>query len=81
MALGFSLIPVAEAFPGARIIGTDLSPIQPHWLPPNCEFRVEDLEDDQRPWTNIYRGSDLIHSRAFLQTLRQPKRLVQRIFE
>lgn len=73
--------PVAEVFPSARVIGTDLSPIQPHWTPPNVEFRVEDLEDEYRPWTNIYLDADLIHIRALLQTLRDPRRLLQRAFE
>ncbi|KAM0362512.1 hypothetical protein ACHAO7_006164 [Fusarium culmorum] len=61
--------------------GTDLSPIQPHWTPPNVEFRVEDLEDENRPWTSIYADADLIHVRAVLQTLRKPRQLLERAFE
>lgn len=72
---------VAENFPSARVIGTDLSPIQPHWTPPNVEFRVEDLEDENRPWTSIYADADLIHVRAVLQTLRKPRQLLERAFE
>lgn len=72
---------MAENFPSARVIGTDLSPIQPHWTPPNVEFRVEDLEDENRPWTRIYADADLIHIRALLQTLRKPRQLIQRSFE
>lgn len=75
------LVLVAENFPSARVIGTDLSPIQPHWTPPNVEFRVEDLEDEHRPWTNIYIDADLIHIRALLQTLRHPRQLIERSFE
>jgi hypothetical protein len=72
---------VAENFPSARVIGCDLSPIQPHWTPPNVEFRVEDLEDENRPWTRIYDDADLIHVRALLQTLRKPRQLLERAFE
>ncbi|RMJ08109.1 hypothetical protein BHE90_013177 [Fusarium euwallaceae] len=72
---------MAENFPSARVIGTDLSPIQPHWTPPNVEFRVEDLEDENRPWTRIYADADLIHIRALLQTLRKPRQLIQRSFD
>ncbi|CAM1511271.1 Fc.00g087840.m01.CDS01 [Cosmosporella sp. VM-42] len=79
--VGFWAQDMAENFPSARVIGTDLSPIQPHWTPPNVEFRVEDLEDEYRPWTNIYTDADLIHIRALLQTLRDPRRLIQRSFE
>jgi hypothetical protein len=72
---------VAEKFPSARVIGTDLSPIQPQWAPPNAEFRVEDLDDEHRPWSSIYAGADLIHTRALLQTLSNPRLLLQRVFE
>lgn len=72
---------VAESFPSARVIGCDLSPIQPHWTPPNVEFRVEDLEDENRPWTRIYEDADLIHVRALLQTLRKPRQLLERAYE
>lgn len=79
--VGFWAQDMAENFPSARVIGTDLSPIQPHWTPPNVEFRVEDLEDEHRPWTNIYINADLIHIRALLQTLRHPRQLIERSFE
>ncbi|KAI9167115.1 putative methyltransferase tdiE [Paramyrothecium foliicola] len=79
--VGFWAQDVAEHFPSARVIGTDISPIQPHWTAPNVEFRVEDLEDEHRPWTKIYGDADLIHVRALLQTLRDPCRLLQRCFE
>ncbi|EFY84812.1 UMTA methyltransferase family protein [Metarhizium acridum CQMa 102] len=72
---------VAEKFPSARVIGTDLSPIQPQWAPPNTEFRVEDLDDEHRPWSSIYTGADAIHTRALLPTLRNPKLVLRRAFE
>jgi hypothetical protein len=71
----------AEKYPGARIIGTDISPIQPLWAAPNVEFHVEDLEDEVRPWTSIYGGADLFFIRATVQTLRHPRRLIERCFE
>ncbi|OAA43603.1 UMTA methyltransferase family protein [Metarhizium rileyi] len=70
-----------EKFPSARVIGTDLSPIQPRWAPPNAEFRVEDLDDEHRPWSSIYAEADVIHTRAVLQTLRNPKLLLRRAYE
>lgn len=72
---------VAERYPSARIIGSDISPIQPSWSPPNIDFRVEDLEDQSRPWTSIYKDADLIHSRAFLPTVRHPDSIIERAFE
>ncbi|KAK3182322.1 hypothetical protein K4F52_006324 [Lecanicillium sp. MT-2017a] len=72
---------VAEKFPSARVIGTDISAIQPSWAPPNLEFRVEDLEDDHRPWTTIYDSADLIHCRFLVQVIRNPRKLIANIFE
>lgn len=35
-------------FPGAAVIGTDLAPIQPDYIPPNLAFMIDDIEDE---WT------------------------------
>lgn len=32
--------------PNSSVLGTDLSPIQPDWTPPNCRFEVDDIEDE-----------------------------------
>lgn len=37
----------ADEFPGALVIGTDLSPIQPGFVPPNLKFYVDNFES---PW-------------------------------
>jgi SAM-dependent methyltransferase len=44
------------------IIGIDLSPIQPTWVPPNVKFEVDDVEED---WT-FHEGFDFIHSRCMV---------------
>jgi Methyltransferase domain len=58
---GLWAIDVADQYPNARVIGTDISPTQPtDDLPPNCEFRLESLLDG----LNFDDGSvDLLHSR------------------
>ncbi|KAH9235540.1 hypothetical protein K456DRAFT_1834240 [Colletotrichum gloeosporioides 23] len=38
----------ADAHPEAEVIGVDLSPMQPSWVPPNLSFELDDLEKD---WT------------------------------
>ncbi|KAL6411674.1 UMTA methyltransferase family protein [Ilyonectria robusta] len=49
----------ADDHPSAQVFGTDLSPIQPNWTPPNCFFEVDDYEED---W--VYRTPfDFIHIR------------------
>ncbi|KAG6085741.1 hypothetical protein E4U16_002115 [Claviceps sp. LM84 group G4] len=38
----------ADQFPNTSVIGTDLSPCQPQWIPPNVRFEIDDatLDDD-----------------------------------
>lgn len=43
---GIWAIDFADKFPGSVVIGIDLSPIQPIWVPPNCKFYVDDMESD-----------------------------------
>jgi len=42
---GIWAIDFATEFPAANVVGTDLSPIQPEFVPPNCHFEVDDAED------------------------------------
>lgn len=43
------------------MIGTDISPIQPAFVPPNCRF---ELDDAQLEWTFQPNTFDFIHVRA-----------------
>lgn len=45
---GIWAIQFADLYPEAIVVGVDLSPIQPDWVPPNCIFEVFDYDDD---WT------------------------------
>ncbi|KAF5022678.1 hypothetical protein F66182_5226 [Fusarium sp. NRRL 66182] len=58
-------IDMGDEYPEARVIGTDLSPIQTDLVPPNVEFIIDDATDEWpqgRDWSNF----DLIHTRATL---------------
>jgi SAM-dependent methyltransferase len=58
---GIWAIDFADTFPTAEVIGTDLSPIQPSWVPPNLRFLVDDAE---LPWLySAARPFDFIHAR------------------
>jgi len=35
-------VEIADEFPTAQVIGTDLSPVQPALVPPNLNFYVDD---------------------------------------
>ena len=39
---------MADDFPSAEILGTDISAVQPSWVPPNCKFEIDDAQLD---WT------------------------------
>ncbi len=56
---GIWAIDFADQFPSAEVIGTDLSPIQPNWVPANLNFQVEDAES---PWV-FHTPFDYIHTR------------------
>lgn len=53
-------IEFANLHPEVRVIGTDLSPIQPDWIPSNCEFFVDDAA---KPWV-FHERFDYVHTRA-----------------
>ncbi|KAL1847841.1 hypothetical protein VTK73DRAFT_10251 [Phialemonium thermophilum] len=65
-------IEVGDNFPSARVIGVDLSRIQPVWLPPNVEFYVDDIEDE---WIHSS-DFDYVHLRVVCSTLRDPKKVL-----
>lgn len=56
---GIWAIEFANEHPASDVLGTDLSPIQPEYVPPNCHFEVDDSED---VW--VFNDKfDYIHSR------------------
>lgn len=58
---GIWAIDFADQYPSAQVIGTDLSPIQPSWVPPNCKFEIDDAEME---WTYQANSFDFIHVRS-----------------
>ncbi|KAL8776423.1 MAG: hypothetical protein Q9213_008279 [Squamulea squamosa] len=63
---GIWAIEMAESFPDAQVVGTDLSPIQPTWVPPNCMFEVDDVTME---WTFRKDSFDFIHSREMFGSI------------
>ncbi|KAF3482146.1 uncharacterized protein GIQ15_04905 [Arthroderma uncinatum] len=68
---------LADRYPDAKIIGNDLSPIQPGLVPPNVQFEVDDVEND---WAH---GApfDYIHCRFMASSIRDWPRLFRRVLE
>ncbi|KLP11377.1 Uncharacterized protein Y057_9938 [Fusarium fujikuroi] len=53
----------ADEHPNIEVIGTDLSPIQPSWVPPNVKFELEDATKD---WSWPENHFDLVHVRFLM---------------
>ncbi|KAK3389791.1 S-adenosyl-L-methionine-dependent methyltransferase [Podospora didyma] len=73
---GMWAIEMGDQFPSAEILGLDLSPIQPQWVPPNVRFIIDDVEDD---WAS---GSDwgFAHFRSMSMILRDLQKVVDQTY-
>ncbi|KAN0089788.1 S-adenosyl-L-methionine-dependent methyltransferase [Hyaloscypha variabilis] len=67
----------AEEHPEAEVIGVDLSPIQPNFVPPNVQFVIDDID---RPWA-YSKPFDLIFSRQMLGGIPNLKSYVQKCYD
>ncbi|KAM0210058.1 hypothetical protein ACHAQI_006174 [Fusarium lateritium] len=57
---GIWAIEFADMFPNASVVGTDLAPIQPSWIPPNLEFQIDDCTQE---WSFDAASLDYVHMR------------------
>lgn len=57
---------MADLHPSAEVVGVDLSPIQPNFIPPNCRFEVDDINKE---WTFPENKFDFIHIRYMTGTV------------
>jgi SAM-dependent methyltransferase len=75
---GIWAIDFADEFPSAVVVGNDLSPIQPFWVPQNCNFVVEDIEAD---WG--YKPSekfDFVHARSLGGSIKDRPKMYRQAF-
>ncbi|KAI0451025.1 S-adenosyl-L-methionine-dependent methyltransferase [Xylaria acuta] len=69
-------IEFAIQHPGSDVLGTDLSPIQPEYVPPNCRFEIDDIEDE---W--IFSSKfDYIHGRHMVGSVTDFPKLFASIY-
>lgn len=68
---------VADRFPSAHVLGLDLTPIQPLWVPPNVEFLVDDCYQD---WLS-HETADLVHFRFMAIVLRDIPCVVEHAYK
>lgn len=73
---GLWVIQMGDLYSAADITGTDLSPIQPTWVPPNVNFLIDDAELD---WveSNTY---DYIHCRCLSASIKNWPQLIRQIY-
>ncbi|KAI5460193.1 S-adenosyl-L-methionine-dependent methyltransferase [Mariannaea sp. PMI_226] len=73
---GIWAIDFADAFPGTEVIGTDISPIQPSWVPPN----LNQIEDCTREWTFEQDSIDYVHMRYLVGSVKDWSGLFKEAF-
>lgn len=78
LATGIWAIDFAEAYPSAEVIGTDLSPIQPTFVPPNARFEIDDATDE---WTWKENFFDYIHIRMLYGSIDDWPRLYKQAYD
>ncbi|KAK2729013.1 methyltransferase domain-containing protein [Colletotrichum kahawae] len=74
---GTWLIVIGMKLRKAQVIGNDLSPIQPEWVPQNCKFEIDDVES---AWY-MDAPFDFIHVRYMACSLRDWPTFVGRVYE
>ncbi|KAI1089151.1 S-adenosyl-L-methionine-dependent methyltransferase [Rostrohypoxylon terebratum] len=75
---GIWAIDFADMYPGAEVIGTDISPIQPVWTPPNVKFEIDDCLLE---WTWPDNHFDFIHIRALYGSIPDWSELYRKAFK
>lgn len=73
---GLWAIQFAQQHPESHVVGTDLSPIQPAYIPTNCSFEIDDAEDQ---WT-YDRPFDFIHGRGIFPIFVDPARFIRQAY-
>ncbi|KAF4121346.1 Methyltransferase domain, partial [Geosmithia morbida] len=74
---GIWAIDYADENPNTEVIGTDLSPMQPKWVPPNVKF---ELDDATQPWTWPDNEFDFVHMRFLNGAIRDWPALFREAF-
>ncbi|KAI0010898.1 S-adenosyl-L-methionine-dependent methyltransferase [Xylariaceae sp. FL0662B] len=75
---GIWAIEMGDTYPSANVLGIDLSPIQPDWVPPNVRFMVDDVES---PWLHPKNHFDYIHSRHTIMAIKDWSKLLKTSYE
>lgn len=75
---GHWCLDMAGEFPEAVIIGNDLSPIQPTYVPPNVNFEIDDFNEE---WLHPTNHFDYVHGRALYGSVKDWDVLLKRVIK
>ncbi|KAK5531919.1 hypothetical protein LTR25_008249 [Vermiconidia calcicola] len=75
---GIWAIDVADKYPTAEVLGVDIAPIQPTFMPPNCRFELDDIENE---WLYRKNHFDLIHARELMLAVRDWDQLIKQAYD
>lgn len=74
---GIWCIDMADEYPDCQVLGVDLSPVQPSWVPPNCRFDVDDFDQE---WTFGENRFDMIHGRFLMGSVGSHAELYKKVY-
>jgi SAM-dependent methyltransferase len=74
---GIWAMDMADKYPNAQITGVDIAATQPPFVPPNCVFEIDDVEED---WPYRAAHFDFIHGRDLMTAVRDWPRLISQAY-
>lgn len=74
---GIWCIDFGDEYPTAKVLGVDLSPIQPSWVPPNVRFMVDDVES---PWVHKPDLFDYVHGRHLSVAIKDTPKMLSEAY-
>ncbi|KAH7357678.1 TAM domain methyltransferase, partial [Plectosphaerella cucumerina] len=66
-----------DPYPESEVIGVDISPTQPEFVPPNVRFEIDNLDD---PWT-FSQKFDFIYCRSMIGSIKDWDGLLGQVFQ
>ncbi|WAO97272.1 Hypothetical protein NCS54_01499200 [Fusarium falciforme] len=77
MGMGIWAVDFSDEHPESQVIGVDLSPIQPNFVPPNVEFFVDDIEES---WS-FSEPFDYVYSRMMTFSIKSWPEYIRNIYD
>lgn len=74
---GIWAIDMADKYPKTEVLGVDIAATQPAFVPPNCVFEIDDVEDE---WPYRPAHFDFIHGRDLMTAIRDWPRLMAQAY-